>query len=67
MEELPDGLLIRGGSVLKGCLCESQGDHRIAMAAAIAGLLAEGKTVVRGAECIDVSFPGFSEILAGLS
>jgi 3-phosphoshikimate 1-carboxyvinyltransferase len=67
VEELPDGLLIRGGSVLKGCLCESQGDHRIAMAAAIAGLLAEGKTVVRGAECIDVSFPGFSEILAGLS
>ena len=67
VEELPDGLLIRGGGSFKGCLCESQGDHRIAMAAAIAGLLAEGKTVVRGAECIDVSFPGFSEILAGLS
>jgi 3-phosphoshikimate 1-carboxyvinyltransferase len=66
-DELSDGLLIRGRRALEGCFCDSLGDHRIAMAAAIAGLLATGKTVVRGAECIDVSFPGFSNILAGLS
>lgn len=64
VEELPDGLLVRGSRALKGCVCESHGDHRIAMAAAVAGLLAEGKTIVRGAECISVSFPGFSDLLA---
>jgi 3-phosphoshikimate 1-carboxyvinyltransferase len=67
VDELPDGLLIRGVRDLEGYTCDSQDDHRIAMAAAVAGLLAKGKTVVNGAECIDVSFPGFSEILAVLS
>jgi 3-phosphoshikimate 1-carboxyvinyltransferase len=67
VDELPDGLLIRGARGFTGCICDSQGDHRIAMAAAVAGLLAKGDTIVRGAECIDVSFPGFSEMLAGLS
>lgn len=62
-EQLPDGLLIRGGRRLKAVSCESHGDHRIAMAAAIAGLAAEGETVVRGAECIDVSFPGFASVI----
>lgn len=66
VEELADGLLIRGGRPLTGCVCESGGDHRIAMAAAVAGMLASGKTVVRGAECIDVSFPGFSDILKNI-
>ncbi len=61
--ELPDGLLIHGGRTLTGCECESQGDHRIAMAAAIAGLLARSNTVVQGSECIDVSFPGFYDLL----
>ncbi len=65
--ELEDGLTIRGGSFMEGCFCDSQGDHRIAMAAAVAGLLAGGKTVVRGAECIDVSFPGFGEILRNIT
>lgn len=64
--ELDDGLMIKGGRALEGCCCDSQGDHRIAMAAAVAGLLANGLTVVRGAECIDVSFPGFSEILGSI-
>ena len=61
--ELEDGLMIRGGRVFAGCFCDSHGDHRIAMAAAVAGLTAKGTTVVRGAECIEVSFPGFSELL----
>lgn len=66
VEELPDGLLVRGGRPLRGCTCESHGDHRIAMAAAVAGLLAGGETVVRGAECIDVSFPGFPHVLKNI-
>ncbi|MFX4263675.1 3-phosphoshikimate 1-carboxyvinyltransferase [Pelotomaculum propionicicum] len=65
--ELDDGLMIRGGRALEGCFCDSQGDHRMAMAAAVAGLIAGGKTVVRGAECIDVSFPGFSELLKSVT
>ncbi|MFA4885988.1 MAG: 3-phosphoshikimate 1-carboxyvinyltransferase [Desulfotomaculaceae bacterium] len=63
VEELADGLLIKGGRALTGCVCESGGDHRIAMAAAVAGMLSSGQTVVRGAECIDVSFPGFINVL----
>ncbi|MCL6636132.1 MAG: hypothetical protein K6T29_10295 [Peptococcaceae bacterium] len=63
VEELPDGLRVRGGRLLEGCVCESHGDHRIAMAAAVAGLLAAGETVVRGAACVDVSFPGFPDVL----
>jgi len=66
VEELPDGLLVRGGRQLSGAICESHGDHRIAMAAAITGLIAKGETVVRGAECIDVSFPGFVHIIKNI-
>lgn len=65
--ELEDGLMIKGSRALAGCFCDSQGDHRIAMSAAVAGLAASGKTVVRGAECIDVSFPGFSELLKSVT
>lgn len=65
-EELPDGLKVRGGGGFTGCTCHSHGDHRIAMAAAIAGLLAEGDTVVTGAECVDVSFPGFPDVLRAI-
>lgn len=63
VEQLPDGLLVRGGRRLSGAICASHGDHRIAMAAAVTGLAAQGETVVRGAECIAVSFPGFYHII----
>jgi 3-phosphoshikimate 1-carboxyvinyltransferase len=66
VEELPDGLLVKGGSPLTGCICESHGDHRVALAACVAGLLAEGTTLVRGAECINVSYPGFKAVLEKL-
>lgn len=60
IEERSDGLVISGNSRLKGAVCESHGDHRIAMAMAVAGAVASGgETVIRGAECIDISFPGF--------
>lgn len=66
IEERPDGMVIEGSARLRGALCDSHGDHRIAMALAIAGLAAEGETTIRGAECIDVSFPGFAGLLEGL-
>ncbi|KUK83182.1 MAG: 3-phosphoshikimate 1-carboxyvinyltransferase, partial [Pelotomaculum thermopropionicum] len=63
VEELTDGLLVRGGRTLKGCHCKSHGDHRIAMAAVVAGLLAGGETTVIDTSCIDISFPGFYDVL----
>lgn len=63
IEELPDGMVINGGRELTGARCQSLGDHRIAMAAAVAGLVARGETVVEGAECIPVSYPGFADAL----
>lgn len=62
--ELPDGLEIRGGSPLHGATLESHGDHRIAMAFAIAGLFASGETVIKNAACVETSYPGFAEQLA---
>lgn len=64
--ELPDGLIIEGPTPLHGCHCQSYGDHRIAMAVAVAGLIAEGETIIRGSECVDISFPGFFEAIGEL-
>jgi 3-phosphoshikimate 1-carboxyvinyltransferase len=65
-EELPDGLVVRGGAELHGASVDSQGDHRIAMSAALLGLVAEGETVIEGAEAVDTSFPGFVALLRAL-
>jgi len=65
--ELPDGLIIRGKDALRGGEVQSFGDHRIAMAFAVAGLAAEGETVIEGAEAASVSFPEFWDTLAGIS
>jgi 3-phosphoshikimate 1-carboxyvinyltransferase len=65
-EELPDGLVVRGGR-LPGGAVESEGDHRIAMAFAVAGLLSEGGVAVEGAECAAVSFPEFDRWLRTLA
>ena len=62
MEEFPDGFKVER-SVLKGATIDSFGDHRIAMAFAVAGLFADGETIIEGAECAAVSFPGFFEVL----
>jgi 3-phosphoshikimate 1-carboxyvinyltransferase len=62
VEEFDDGLRV-GKSRLKGAIVDSFGDHRIAMAFAIAGLLAEGETEIVGAECAAVSFPDFFDVL----
>ena len=64
--EQEDGLSVRGGKPLTGVTLDSNNDHRIAMALAVAGLAAAGPTVVAGEECIPVSFPGFAETLCSL-
>src|ERR1041385_6308249 len=61
--EMNDGLEISGPAPLHGAEVASFGDHRIAMAFAIAGLFAEGETVVQDAECIRESYPGFETML----
>jgi 3-phosphoshikimate 1-carboxyvinyltransferase len=62
VEEFEDGFRVRR-SKLRGARVDSFGDHRIAMAFGIAGLLADGETEIDGAECAAVSFPGFFEVL----
>jgi 3-phosphoshikimate 1-carboxyvinyltransferase len=65
-EELPDGLIIDGGRALRAAHIDSRGDHRIAMSAVLLGLLAEGETVIDGAEAVDTSFPGFVPLMRSL-
>ncbi|GBE04825.1 3-phosphoshikimate 1-carboxyvinyltransferase [bacterium BMS3Abin10] len=59
VKELDDGIIIKGREKLKPATINSHGDHRVAMAMSIAGLLAEGKTTVKNTDCINTSFPGF--------
>jgi 3-phosphoshikimate 1-carboxyvinyltransferase len=62
-----DGFAITGPQSLKGADIDSFGDHRIAMAFSIAGLIAEGKTVIQDSECADISYPAFFKTLNQLS
>jgi 3-phosphoshikimate 1-carboxyvinyltransferase len=57
--EMKDGLEIHGPAPLHGARVASFGDHRIAMAFAVAGLFADGETIVQDADCIRESYPGF--------
>ncbi|MCD6302260.1 MAG: 3-phosphoshikimate 1-carboxyvinyltransferase [Anaerolineae bacterium] len=67
IEERPDGFLIDGPTRLQGAVVDSGGDHRLAMTLAVAGLVADGETVVEGAECIVDSFPGFDRVIERLA
>lgn len=66
VEEREDGLAVRGGARLRGAAVDSQGDHRIAMLGAIAGLVAAGATTITGSGAVAVSYPGFWEELSHL-
>ncbi len=59
IEERPDGFVIEGGRPLRGARVSGGGDHRLTMALAIAGLLAEGETIVDDADSVVVSYPAF--------
>jgi 3-phosphoshikimate 1-carboxyvinyltransferase len=65
VEERPDGLRVEGrhAGKLRGAEIQPHADHRIAMAFAVAGLAAQGPTVIRDAECAGVSYPAFFEDL----
>ncbi len=66
VEELPDGLSGPGGQIFAGGRIDCMGDHRIAMAGAVAGWCAQGPTVIEGAGSVRVSFPGFFERMTDL-
>jgi 3-phosphoshikimate 1-carboxyvinyltransferase len=63
VEELDDGLRVSGPARLRGAKIDSRGDHRIAMAFTVAGLIADGETEIEDAECVAISFPEFFELL----
>lgn len=67
VEELQDGLAIRGAPRLRGGDVDAANDHRIAMAAAAAACACENPVTVKGAECVDKSYPAFWEDFACLS
>jgi 3-phosphoshikimate 1-carboxyvinyltransferase len=66
VEEREDGLKVPGGQTLHGAEIESFGDHRIAMAFSIAALRAHGETLIRGSECVAISYPAFFSTLEAL-
>ncbi|MEJ2627873.1 MAG: 3-phosphoshikimate 1-carboxyvinyltransferase, partial [bacterium] len=61
--EVKDGLVIQGPTELRGTEIETFGDHRIAMAFTVAGLIAQGITTIKNSECAEISFPGFYKTL----
>jgi 3-phosphoshikimate 1-carboxyvinyltransferase len=63
VEEHPDGLTIAGPTKLHGASLDSFGDHRIAMAFTVAALIADGPTEIAGADCVNISFPEFFDLL----
>ena len=65
IEERPDGWVIEGGHPLRGGAVSSRGDHRIAMALAVAGLVTEGEVALDDRDCVAISYPGFLEELRG--
>jgi len=67
IEERPDGMAITGGGRLHGAAVHSGGDHRMAMALAVAALVAEGETVIDDVECVNTSFPSFTKIINDLA
>ena len=66
VEEFDDGMEITGGHPLHAATLDSHGDHRIAMAFAIAGLFATGETTIRNTACVNTSYPGFDRHLAAI-
>ena len=66
VEEYDDGFKVKGPIRLRGATVDSRGDHRIAMAFAIAAVRAEGQTLIEDPSCAEVSFPGFYEALGAV-
>jgi 3-phosphoshikimate 1-carboxyvinyltransferase len=67
VQEFEDGLAVHARMQLHGAMLDSYGDHRIAMAFAVAALTAEGDSEISGTECVGVSFPDFFTVLESLT
>jgi 3-phosphoshikimate 1-carboxyvinyltransferase len=66
LEPFADGLVVTGGGRLRAGRAASHGDHRIAMAAAVAALAADGATEIEGWDVVATSYPGFERDLESL-
>ncbi len=66
IEPTIDGFIVQGPTQLHGASVSSHGDHRLAMALAVAGLVADGVTRIDDIACADDSFPGFVELMRGI-
>jgi 3-phosphoshikimate 1-carboxyvinyltransferase len=66
IDERADGFRVIGPQTLRGAAVDGHDDHRVAMALAVAGLVAQGETIIRDAGCVNDSFPGFVETLQAL-
>ena len=66
IQETPDGFILDGGATIKGGTCMSHGDHRVAMALAIAALTGDAPTTILDTDCIATSFPHFHDNLLEL-
>lgn len=66
IEATADGFVVEGPTRLHGAVVDGLGDHRVAMALAVAGLCAEGETTILGAECVAKTYPTFFRDLASL-
>jgi len=67
VETIGDDLVFVGGAGLRGSGVRSHADHRVAMALAVAGLAAEGRTSVEGWDAVATSYPGFAADLGRLT
>lgn len=66
IEELEDGMVIKGKTSLKGSYIKTFNDHRIAMAFSVASLISQGKVTLDNTTCIDISFPGYFDLINNL-
>ncbi|HXK45768.1 MAG TPA: 3-phosphoshikimate 1-carboxyvinyltransferase, partial [bacterium] len=65
IQEIEDGLIIHK-STLKGTVVNGHKDHRVVMALALAGLIADGETIITDAECVSITFPEFFSMMKNL-
>ena len=65
-EERPDGFAVRGEGAPSGGVADARGDHRMAMAFAIAALAARSPSTIEGSDAVVISYPGFFDILGRL-
>ncbi len=64
---LEDGFIIKPAPRLSGAVVDPGGDHRIAMAMTVAGLMSGGETVILDPQCVNISFPGFFDALKSVA